>query len=177
VRVKTVDRKPDTSAIDERFVRAIYDEHGPLLLRYVMAITHDRQAAEDIVQETVLRAWRRAGRLASDDRPLRPWLMRVRAQPRHRSEAADLDGPRTGVVGRPRRNCRGRYVRSRARCLAVGQRGRAAESRSPQRAGGALFSRPLSGRGCHGARGSTGDRHVAYVLRALKLILEEQGWV
>jgi DNA-directed RNA polymerase specialized sigma24 family protein len=52
VRVQTVDRKPDTSAIDERFVRAIYDDHRPLLLRYVTAITHDRHAAEDVVQET-----------------------------------------------------------------------------------------------------------------------------
>jgi RNA polymerase sigma-70 factor, ECF subfamily len=43
----------------------------------VTAITHDRQAAEDIVHETILRAWRRAGRLASDGRPLRPWLMTV----------------------------------------------------------------------------------------------------
>ncbi len=39
--------------------------------------TNDRGRAEDIVQETFLRAWRHLPKLVADDRPARPWLLRV----------------------------------------------------------------------------------------------------
>jgi RNA polymerase sigma-70 factor, ECF subfamily len=61
-------------------VRAVYTEHGSALLAYVTKLTGDRGRAEDIVQETVLRAWRHAERLDADDRPLRPWLFTVAAR-------------------------------------------------------------------------------------------------
>jgi RNA polymerase sigma-70 factor, ECF subfamily len=62
------------------FIRAVYAEHAPALLSYVTRLTGDRSKAEDIVQETVLRAWRHAEQLGSDDRPLRPWLFTVAAR-------------------------------------------------------------------------------------------------
>lgn len=62
------------------FIRAVYAEHGEALLGYVTRLTGDRARAEDIVQETVLRAWRNAEQLASDHRPLRPWLFTVAAR-------------------------------------------------------------------------------------------------
>jgi RNA polymerase sigma-70 factor (ECF subfamily) len=70
------------SAEDESstFVRAVYADHAPALLGYVTKLTGDRARAEDIVQETVLRAWRHAERLGADDRPLRPWLFTVAAR-------------------------------------------------------------------------------------------------
>jgi RNA polymerase sigma-70 factor (ECF subfamily) len=58
----------------------VYAEHAPALLGYVTKLTGDRARAEDIVQETVLRAWRHAERLEADDRPLRPWLFTVAAR-------------------------------------------------------------------------------------------------
>ena len=61
---------------DEQLIRALYAEHGGPLLGYVQRLTGgDRQSAEDIVQETLLRAWRNPGALAG--RPVRPWLFTV----------------------------------------------------------------------------------------------------
>src|ERR1700751_6064661 len=61
---------------DEAFVRALYAEHGGALLRYAPHLTGgDRQRAEDLVQETIVRAWRHPEALA--DRPPRPWLFAV----------------------------------------------------------------------------------------------------
>lgn len=61
---------------DEAFIRALYAEHGGALLRYSLHLTGgDRQRAEDLVQETIVRAWRHPEALA--DRPARPWLFAV----------------------------------------------------------------------------------------------------
>ncbi|MCW2674111.1 MAG: polymerase, sigma-24 subunit, subfamily, partial [Frankiales bacterium] len=61
----------------EAVVRAVYAEHGSALLGYALRLTGDRGASEDLVQETVLRAWRHTDRLVADGRPLRPWLFTV----------------------------------------------------------------------------------------------------
>ena len=47
---------------DEELIRALYAEHAAPLLRYaVHLMSGDRQRAEDIVQETLLRAWQHPG--------------------------------------------------------------------------------------------------------------------
>jgi RNA polymerase sigma-70 factor, ECF subfamily len=57
----------------EELIRALHAEHGPLLLAFVQrSLNGDRAAAEDIVQETLLRAWRHSAELDVDR--LRPWL-------------------------------------------------------------------------------------------------------
>ncbi|HEX8305214.1 MAG TPA: sigma-70 family RNA polymerase sigma factor [Jatrophihabitans sp.] len=50
----------DRSAVDEReFMQALHDEHAAALWAFAVRLTGgDRQAAEDVVQETLLRAWR-----------------------------------------------------------------------------------------------------------------------
>src|ERR1700729_2102804 len=61
---------------DEDLIRALYAEHAGPLLRYAMHLmSGDRQRAEDIVQETLLRAWQHPEAIA--DRPARPWLFAV----------------------------------------------------------------------------------------------------
>lgn len=64
---------------DERLLRALYDQHAEPLLMFVLRLTGgDRQAAEDVVQETLLRAWRNAHKFDVDSAStLRPWLVAV----------------------------------------------------------------------------------------------------
>ena len=58
-------------------VRQLYAHHAPALRRYAERFCPDRSGAEDIVQETVIRAWRYLPQLSSEDFPVRPWLFRV----------------------------------------------------------------------------------------------------
>jgi RNA polymerase sigma-70 factor, ECF subfamily len=53
--------------------RMLYEEHRSALTAYVRRLMHgDEQLAEDIVQETLLRAWKHADRIPAASR--RPWL-------------------------------------------------------------------------------------------------------
>ena len=177
-REQTVGKKSDSSAIDERFVRAIYDEHGAVLLTYVESITHDRQAAEDIVQETILRAWRRAGALVRDGRPLRPWLMTVAHnlavdRQRRASTVREQGSSDTleGIAG----------VDTLDRALDAWQLADALRRLSPDHRD-AVVELYFRGRSVNEAATALGvppgtvKSRTYYALRALKLILEEQGW-
>jgi len=69
---------PVRSASDaDDALRDLYAEHGQALLVYAERFTADRGRAEDIVQETFLRAWRQLPRLMANERPVRPWLLQV----------------------------------------------------------------------------------------------------
>jgi RNA polymerase sigma-70 factor, ECF subfamily len=62
----------------EEGLRALYDGHAPVLLAYALRLTGgDRARAEDIVQETLVRAWRNLDRLDERAGPVRPWLFTV----------------------------------------------------------------------------------------------------
>jgi RNA polymerase sigma-70 factor (ECF subfamily) len=71
--------EPSGASHEDTLVRMLYDEHAGPLLMFVLRLTGgDRQRAEDIVQETLLRAWRNAHRLgAQGQQSLRPWLVTV----------------------------------------------------------------------------------------------------
>jgi RNA polymerase sigma-70 factor (ECF subfamily) len=61
---------------EERLLRALYATHARPLLAYVRRLVGgDRQRAEDIVQETLLRAWQHAAELEVEQ--ARPWLFTV----------------------------------------------------------------------------------------------------
>ena len=62
---------------DEALIRALYAEHGRPLLVYATRLTGDRHQAEDVVQETLVRAWRNADALTPDRGSVRGWLLRV----------------------------------------------------------------------------------------------------
>lgn len=64
---------------DDRTIllRALHDEHGADLWRYVTRLTGDPQLADDVVQETLLRAWQRPGSLARAHTSPRAWLFTV----------------------------------------------------------------------------------------------------
>jgi RNA polymerase sigma-70 factor (ECF subfamily) len=67
------ERPPDADAA----VRQLYSHHAGALHSYVQKFCPDRASADDIVQETFIRAWRHLPQLSADDRPIRPWLFRV----------------------------------------------------------------------------------------------------
>ena len=57
---------------------SLYAEHGPALLRLATALTGgDRGRAEDLVQETMLRAWTHRNNLDIQHRSLRAWLITI----------------------------------------------------------------------------------------------------
>lgn len=62
---------------DEDEVYAAYLLHGPELYRFVLRGLGDAQAAEDVVQETFLRAWRAADRFDPALASLRVWLFAI----------------------------------------------------------------------------------------------------
>ncbi len=63
---------------DEQLLRSLFDQHAPALLSYSLRLVDgDRGRAEDVVQETLLRAWRHPEALAPERGSPRPWLFAV----------------------------------------------------------------------------------------------------
>ena len=63
-----------STAHAESFVRALYEDVAGPLFGYVVRLTGDRARAEEVVQETFVRAWRRAHQLNRGPDELRGWL-------------------------------------------------------------------------------------------------------
>jgi RNA polymerase sigma-70 factor (ECF subfamily) len=63
---------------DADLLRALHDEHAAALWSYVVGLTAgDRGRAQDVVQETLLRAWRTPAVLAQSHGSVRGWLYTV----------------------------------------------------------------------------------------------------
>jgi len=76
---------------DDELIRLLADEHGGALYAFCVRFTGDRQRAEDVVQEVLLRAWRQLGSLGPEHGPVRPWLFTVARNlltDQHRAAAA-----------------------------------------------------------------------------------------
>jgi RNA polymerase sigma-70 factor (ECF subfamily) len=83
----------------------LYEEHGRSLLAYATRLTGDRASAEDVVQETLLRAWKHSDAMVNQKGSVRGWLLtvarnivtdRVRAKAARPTEVAET--PTTGPV-------------------------------------------------------------------------------
>ncbi|MBB2940591.1 RNA polymerase sigma-70 factor (ECF subfamily) [Actinoplanes lutulentus] len=61
----------------DSFAEFVVREHGRAMLAYAVELLGDRAAAEDAVQEAMLRAWRRRDDLTVGRGSLRGWLLTV----------------------------------------------------------------------------------------------------
>jgi RNA polymerase sigma-70 factor (ECF subfamily) len=70
---------PDASskARQEHLLHVLVADHGKALLAYAEKLLSDRYLAEDIVQETLIRAWNHTERLYSTEGSVRGWLLTV----------------------------------------------------------------------------------------------------
>lgn len=59
-------------------MRNLLQEYVPRVYRFALRLTHDAHTAEDLTQETFLRAWRRHG-LLRDPQAIHVWLFRITA--------------------------------------------------------------------------------------------------
>lgn len=61
----------------ENMVAQLYRDNGAYVLSYVTGLLGDRHLAEDVVQETMLRAWRHCAQFSAEKGSVRGWLVRV----------------------------------------------------------------------------------------------------
>jgi len=91
-----------TGGGDDTTIRALYQTYHAPLLAFVLRLTGgDRQHAEDVVQETMVRAWREAGQLDLSGPSLMPWLTAVARRiviDEHRRKRARPAETGTGTV-------------------------------------------------------------------------------
>lgn len=181
--VRETRRQPETARraadTDAGFVRALYVEHGAALLGYTIGLIGDRGRAEDIVQETVLRAWRHADQLDADGRSVRPWLYTVAAHlavDQHRARRTrpaevgeDILDNLPAAEDDLERAMQGWQVADALRTLSDQHRAVLMETyyrgRSVREAA-AVLGVPI---------GTVKSRSY-YALRALRLALQERGW-
>ncbi|MFK8908422.1 sigma-70 family RNA polymerase sigma factor [Streptomyces sp. YS-3] len=77
------DAAPRSAAPPRRYTRepelaALQREHGPALMHFLLGLTYgDRQRAEDLLQETLVRAWQHPEALEGPYASMRPWLFTV----------------------------------------------------------------------------------------------------
>ena len=102
----TADAAPDGLGGDpDAAIRQLYSRYAKALHGYIEQFCPDRASADDIVQETFIRAWRHLPQLSADDRPVRPWLFRVArnllidANRAARARPMTVPGPSAGEVG------------------------------------------------------------------------------
>jgi RNA polymerase sigma-70 factor, ECF subfamily len=67
----------ESEASDEEWVRTLFEEHGRAMLAYATRLISDRSAAEDIVQEVLVRAWRHRVAPVEGKSAVRAWLFTV----------------------------------------------------------------------------------------------------
>ncbi len=88
-------------------IQRVHDEHGDALWAHCLRLTGgDRARAEDIAQETMLRAWQHWDAMDSSRGSVRSWLYTVARNlaidewrtPRHRSEVTVAEVPEQGAV-------------------------------------------------------------------------------
>lgn len=66
-----------SGAAEAALMKGLYAEHATVLWRYALRLTSDAGQAEDVVQETLLRAWQHPEVVGDSTRSARAWLFTV----------------------------------------------------------------------------------------------------
>ncbi|RYJ05277.1 MAG: sigma-70 family RNA polymerase sigma factor [Actinomycetales bacterium] len=161
-------------------VREAYAAHGGELYRFAMRALGDAGAAQDVVQETFLRAWRAADRFDPELASLRVWLFaiarnvvidharRVEARPwlRQLTEPADLEAAKDTSPDPSDRLLRGWVVEEALRRIGEDHRHAIVETY--------LRDRPYAEvAGELGIPVTTLRTRVFYALKALRVTMDE----
>ncbi len=150
-------------------MQQLHDEHAAALWGYCLRLTgHDRARAEDVVQETLLRAWRNRDVLDNPPPAVRGWLFTVARNividewrsRRARSETPVADVPGGRHPGRQHRPAAALVGRRRGDHPTLGG--------APRRAARVLLPGSPRVRGGQAARHTGGNREVPHPLRAAR---------
>lgn len=181
-RLRAVDGPESESLRTEQDVQDAYDRYGGELFAFALNALRDRQLAEDVVQETFVRAWRSAARFDPNRGSLRTWLFAI---------------TRNGLVDVTRRRAVQAPVAVDARMSDDGsaaiedpvdrllssiQLDEALRRLSPEHRQ-AVVEVHYHGRTCAelaaglNLPASTVRSRLYYGVRALRLVLEENGWL
>jgi len=68
---------PGPGTDPEDIIAGLYADSGAFVLSYVYSLLKDRHLAEDVMQETMLRAWQHCGQFSAEKGSVRGWLMKV----------------------------------------------------------------------------------------------------
>ena len=167
---------------DDNGLREAYQAHGGELFRFALRALGDRGAAEDVVQETFVRAWRSADRYDPTLSSLRVWLFAIVRnvvidQARHRTSkawtpvVADPEAPTTQADAAPDpadEVLRGWLVEEALRRLSPEHREAIVETYLR----GRTYDEVAAERGI--PVGTLRSR-VFYALKALRIAMEEMG--
>ncbi len=73
-------KRSSSSPVDEALIRSLYADHGRALLAYASRLIGDGVAAGDVVQETLVNAWRNPGFFLHGRGSVRGWLFTLGAR-------------------------------------------------------------------------------------------------
>lgn len=159
----------------ERHVQQAYERYAGELFGFALGALDDRQLAEDVVQETFVKAWQAARRFDPERGSLRTWLFAIarnvvsdaaRRRAGHASAGAATEPSNDDPVDR---------------LLTSIQVSEALEGLSPEHRQ-TVVEVHFNGRSCAELSrqlrlpASTVRSRLYYGVRALRLILEEHGW-
>ncbi len=151
---------------DVVLMQHLHDEHGAALWRFCRRLVpDDRGRAEDVAQETLLRAWQHRTILEGPAPAVRAWLFKVARNividqwrsPRTRRETPVAEVPESRS---------GDETDKLLLSWVVAEAAHPALAGAPRRAAGVLLPWATRGGGGHEARGAGGHRQVAHALRA-----------
>jgi DNA-directed RNA polymerase specialized sigma24 family protein len=104
-------RSVESGHPDVVWMTTLYERHAAKLWRYAFQLTGDQARAEDVLQETLIRAWQHL-QISEDQRSVGAWLFTVARNiiidecraPRYRNEVQSWDALGVCDSARPRRH-------------------------------------------------------------------------